>query len=101
MENHKPPLEETGLVLHEPAEVSLHGGEAPLGSYDSMPSGSPASLPNELRFKGTAVLIFLLVAGTVIPAIWWLTIPEYVSTAVVRVAPVIQRLVYRNEDNGM
>lgn len=53
------------------------------------------------RRKWTIVAVLVLIAGTTIPAIWLLTVPTYRSTATVRVSPVVSRLVFRTEDNGI
>jgi len=45
--------------------------------------------------------IFFLMAALVIAAIWTQIIPEYKAEAEVRIRPVIPRLVFRSEDNGM
>ena len=52
------------------------------------------------RWKWTILAVFVLVAGAGLPAIWWLVKPEYGSTAVIRVASVVPRVLYKTEDNG-
>ncbi|UCF32767.1 MAG: AAA family ATPase, partial [Phycisphaerales bacterium] len=69
------------------------------------PSSAGASpqqiLLRMLRYKWTFVLVFLLVAGVSISAIWTLIVPMYRAKAVVRVSPRINRLVFKTDDNGM
>lgn len=54
-----------------------------------------------LRRKWTVLVTFLLVLATTVPMVWFLVIPKYRAAAVVRVAPVVQRVLYKTEDNGM
>lgn len=54
-----------------------------------------------LRFKWTIVTILVLVSAPMIAAIWTQIIPLYQAKAEVRVRPIIPRLVFRTEDNGM
>lgn len=66
----------------------------------------PASSPMEmlssvLRYKWTLILIAILVSAPVIALVWTQTIPEYRARAEVRVRPIIPRLVFNTEDNGM
>jgi capsular exopolysaccharide synthesis family protein len=69
------------------------------------PSGAGASpqqiLIRMLRYKWTFVLVFLLIVGVSIPAIWTLVVPMYRAKAVVRVSPRINRLVFKTDENGM
>src|SRR5437588_8914624 len=94
--------EETALMVL-PEEISVGALDQPLRGYDgqSVIATGPAGLTQAFRFKGTAVLIFVLVAILCIPAVWLFLTPEYVSTAVVRVAPIIQRIVFKDENSGM
>lgn len=60
-------------------------------------SGAPrqAITPRSLwRYKGTIAAVFCVAAGISVPAVWTTVRPQFSSTAKVRVAPVIQKLVY-------
>jgi len=46
-------------------------------------------------------LLFVLLAGPVIALIWTQIVPQYQARAEVRVRPIIPRLVFNTEDNGM
>ncbi len=66
------------------------------------PSTSPMEmLSSVLRYKWTLILIAILVSAPVIALIWTQIVPEYRARAEVRVRPIIPRLVFRTEDNGM
>lgn len=70
------------------------------GQGSSVPSAQ-FSLSMLLRRKWTVLVTFLLIAVTTVPMVWFLVIPKYRAAAVVRVAPVVQRVLYKTEDNGM
>ncbi len=53
-----------------------------------------------LRFKWTILIIWILVSGPIIAAVWTQIVPKYAAKAEVRVRPIIPRLVFRTEDNG-
>ena len=48
-----------------------------------------------------ALVVFVLVAAPVIAIIWTLIEPQYQARAEVRVRPIIPRLVFKTDDNGM
>ncbi len=54
-----------------------------------------------LRFKWTILLAFVVVAGSSLAAIWALMIPGYRAAAEIRVRPIIPRVVFKTEDNGL
>jgi capsular exopolysaccharide synthesis family protein len=54
-----------------------------------------------LRFKWTLLLVFILVSAAMIAIIWTQMVPKYQARAEVRVRPIIPRLVFRTDDNGM
>ncbi len=54
-----------------------------------------------LRFKRTALVVFILAAAPLTAAIWTQVVPKYEARAEVRVRPIIPYLVFRTEDNGM
>jgi capsular exopolysaccharide synthesis family protein len=59
---------------------------------------SPAAF---LRFKWTILLIAAALAGTIIPAIWLLIVPEYAAKATIEILPSHPRVLYRTEDNSI
>lgn len=70
--------------------------------------GTPQAIPSAydimesiLRFKRTALVIFLLVTAPMTAMIWTQVIPKYEAKAEVRVRPIIPYLVFRTEDSGM
>lgn len=72
-------------------------------AYDVPRSGavSPQILWRTLRYKWTIALLFLLVTGALLPLVWLLVVPQYKATAIVRVSPVIQRVMYATEESGV
>jgi len=53
------------------------------------------------QYKGTLVAIFLLIAIPALILIWTQMTPQYTAEAKVRVRPIIPRLVFNTEDNGL
>ena len=49
---------------------------------------------------GILVLIFLLICGVGIPAIWLLIQPQYTVTGAIRIAPIIENIITGKADNG-
>jgi succinoglycan biosynthesis transport protein ExoP len=70
------------------------------GTRQATPS-STELLASILRFKWTILVVFVLVAVPVVAAIWTQMVPKYQARAEVRVRPIIPRLVFPTEDNGM
>ncbi|MBN2593344.1 MAG: AAA family ATPase [Sedimentisphaerales bacterium] len=70
------------------------------GIRQAAPS-STELLASILRFKWTILVVFVLVAAPVVAAIWTQMVPKYQARAEIRVRPIIPRLVFRTEDNGM
>ena len=75
-----------------------------------MPSGygqegrsSPAAstLYLLLRRKWLILAIFILISGAALPLIWFIGVPSYEATAVVRVTPVLAPIVFQSEKTGM
>lgn len=75
----------------------------PLDLDRRMPTAAPAGdlLVSVLRFKWTLLVVFVLVTAPILVAIWTQMIPKYEARAEVRVRPIIPRLVFRTEDNGL
>ena len=73
-----------------------------MGGFRQQAAPSPAELVDSiLRFKWTIIIVFILVAVPAIAAIWTQVVPKYQARAVIYVHPIIPRLVFRTEDNGM
>jgi len=64
-------------------------------------SSGAISLSSVLRFKWTVLLVAVLVAGPAMAAVWMLIVPEYKARGEVHVRPIIDRLVFRTDENGM
>jgi len=54
-----------------------------------------------LRFKWMIIAIFILTSVPAVVAIWTQVVPKYRARAELRVRPIIPRLVFRTDDNGM
>lgn len=99
----------------QPAEVSRRGGDPSTAIGRPAMADQPWTVPGSaraaaspteliasiLRFKWTIALISILVSAPVIALIWTQIVPEYHARAEVRVRPIIPRLVFNTEDNGM
>ena len=53
------------------------------------------------RSKWLMLGTFVLICGAAIPYVWLFLPPTYDATAIVRVSPVITRIVFKTEDNGI
>jgi succinoglycan biosynthesis transport protein ExoP len=54
-----------------------------------------------LRFKWTFIIVFILVSIPAVLFIWTQIVPKYRAKGEVHVRPIIPRLVFNTEDNGM
>ena len=71
-------------------------------NQNSQPAPSATELlVSILRFKWTIIAIFIIVSAPLIAVVWTQIVPQYQARAEVRVRPIIPRLVFRTEDNGM
>ena len=88
-------------AMPEVTDLLMGDGFGP--ASDAVPPGhAPAvSIRCLLRQKWLMLALFALVAGAAIPCVWLFTVPLYESTAVVRVEPVVPKIVYATESNGM
>lgn len=70
-------------------------------SMTQPPASDPSlSIASFMRWKGTIAAVFFMVFGALSLFIWTTMGPEYSSTAVMRVASVVPRVLYKTEDNG-
>ena len=53
------------------------------------------------RSKWLMLCTFVLICGATIPYVWLFLPPTFDATAIVRVSPVITRIVFKTEDNGI
>ena len=67
------------------------------------PVAAAAAGPNALRGivrRWYIVLtVFILFAGAGLPAVWFLVQPKYQATAAIRVAPIIQSIIYKDRES--
>jgi len=101
----------------EPSRGLVPAGQGPAVSYDRVlapydpfgPHGAspaaghakPFSWSRILRFKGTIVLTFLLLAVPAVAAIWFFLVPKYMARGEIRVRPLVRPLVFKTDDNGL
>ncbi|MGB2819589.1 MAG: polysaccharide biosynthesis tyrosine autokinase [Phycisphaerae bacterium] len=76
-------------------DILGHGGAA------KGPGAKAVSLASALRFKWLILAVSVATAAPAIVSIWMLVVPEYQARAEVRVRPIIPRLVFSTEDNGL
>ena len=72
---------------------------APAAVTAALPAG--ISLAMFLRAKWWIMSVFLLVAGAAVPLVWMFVTPEYRARASIRISPVVSRIVFATEDNGI
>ncbi|MFQ5494075.1 MAG: hypothetical protein ACE5EX_01725, partial [Phycisphaerae bacterium] len=77
----------------------------PLGPPRTVPGNDewarPATLAALLQFRWSMLLVFLLTAASTVPWIWAFLSPTYSAKAVVRVSPVVPRIAFKTENNGI
>jgi len=77
-------------------------GEAKGEEQASVGNPAPLDIMSVLqRDKWVIVVLFLIVSAITIPVIWLKVAPTYRATALVRVSPVVSRIVFKTEDNGI
>ena len=79
----------------------LHDGPWALGQRAPTAPSSSDLLTSVLRFKWTLLIVAFVVSAPIVALIWTQTVPRYQARAEVRVRPIIPRLVFRTEENGM
>lgn len=108
-ENPQPstPNEPRSIVPHAPVEGSLVGpgrvgpSEGWGGFASSGRSAGAVNVGALIRHKWLTLGLFLFVSAATVPWIWLYMSPEFRASAVVRVSPVVSRIVFRTEDNGL
>jgi len=87
----------------EPVEAHrglLTGPIAAPAPLVGVPAGRTVTLSMMLRHKWLALGLFVGLAVVLGGGVWWTTVPLYKATAVIEVSPIIQRILYRTDDNG-
>lgn len=108
-ENPQPstPNEPRSIVPHAPVEGSLVGpgrvgpSEGWGGFASSGHSAGALNVGALIRHKWLILGLFLFVSAATVPWIWLYMSPEFRASAVVRVSPVVSRIVFKTEDNGL
>ncbi|MFQ5413995.1 MAG: polysaccharide biosynthesis tyrosine autokinase [Phycisphaerae bacterium] len=85
---------DTDLAVHD-------GSTAPIAAPPSTGPTGGVTLALLMRCKWLMCGVFLLILGLGVPCIWVFTVPEYTATAVVRVRPVVSKILFETENNGM
>lgn len=85
------------LAVIQPSDHGLFGPEPASGEGSS----NAFSFSSLFRFKWLALGVFVLVSAATIPCVWLVVKPTYQANAVIRVAPVVPRIIFRTEDNSM
>jgi len=87
-----------GLAMYAPVESAL----GPVGLGDESEGGHTGlSIAAVLRYKWTMVVTFLLLTAISVPAIWLFVKPFYSTSAAIRIAPIVPRIIFDTEDNGV
>ena len=82
-----------------PGEIDLGPSHPDYGSHAG--HSAQQMLARTLRYKWTMAIVFVLIAGSAVPAIWTIMVPKYRAKAVVRVSPRVDPLIFKTPDNGM
>lgn len=86
-----------GISPYSPSDGALiMGGAEP----DSGGVSTTLNFAAILRYKWTMLVVFVVLAGISIPAIWLLIKPFYSTFATVRIAPIVPRIVFDTDENG-
>ncbi|MBL8880823.1 MAG: polysaccharide biosynthesis tyrosine autokinase [Phycisphaerales bacterium] len=93
-------------VVRAPRQDAIVAGDdlfqnAPLGGAPMRTSSRRPRLESLLRHKWLALLVFVLVGLPAGVGAWMLVTPEYEARALIEVSPMIPRIVYKTEDNGL
>ena len=75
----------------------IGAAEAESGSAGS----TTLSLSAILRYKWTMLGVFAVLTAVSVPAIWLLVKPFYSTFASIRIAPIVPRIIFDTEDNGV
>ncbi|MBU0719120.1 MAG: polysaccharide biosynthesis tyrosine autokinase [Planctomycetes bacterium] len=81
--------------------VGLMAPGVGIAQGSSGPASRGFSLPLLLRHKWLMFTVFALISGLGVPLVWMFVAPVYTAKAVVRVSPVVSRIVFKTEDNGI
>jgi succinoglycan biosynthesis transport protein ExoP len=87
--------------VNESADLLMGDAFGPAANTAQPGQASTLSVRMLLRHKWLMAASFILVAGVCVPCSWLLPVPLYESTALVRVEPVVPRIVFNTENNGM
>lgn len=88
---------DTGLDLFGPTDARGLGEVS--SGVSVVPTKPPFSMWSLLRYKWSVLLITVLGSGIALPCIWFLTTPMFHARGVIRVAPIVSRMVYKTENN--
>ena len=97
------PLAPAARATASPLGSSSAGTGGSLGAASGIGGTNAAAhwLGMFARSKWWILAIFMIVAGTALPCIWTFVKPTYRARAVVRVSPIVSRVVFKTEDNGI
>lgn len=86
------------LAMYPPMESALGAG----GFADESEGGHTGlSFASVFRYKWSMLITFVLLSAISVPAIWLAVKPFYSTSAAIRIAPIVQRIVFDTEDNGV
>jgi capsular exopolysaccharide synthesis family protein len=98
---------ERALVTAARHILAARGGEAGLGAHSLPPSASPPPAEEQShrlswtalkRAKWLIVGLALFLSAVIVPPIWLLVVPKYAAQASIRVAPVVEKLIYETPE---
>lgn len=74
---------------------------SPAQSAPSRPGARRPTLESLIRHKWLALAVFLVIGIPASIGAWMMVTPEFESRALIEVSPMIPRIVYKTEDNGL
>lgn len=94
-------VEPYNAIVPADGEMAAHEmvswSETPAGTTGGAAPGGAAGLLRVLRYKWSILFVFLLTAGATVPVVYYNVKPNYKCTAVVRVSPVVPKVVWETD----
>ncbi len=99
-ESHVVPVRRVGRPASDLLEGSDYDGVSPDYPGGGLVSSTPSLVRSLLRRKWLIIGVFVLVSAVTVPLIWIMVIPTYRATAVVRITPVLNPILFKSEKTG-
>ncbi len=94
MYNNLPMNDEQQFMISEPMPM---GGLSPVDSEQA----GPSIIHSLWRFRWTMVLVSMLLAAVVLPAVWFLVKPKYEVTSMIHIAPFVRAILFSDPNTDV